>query len=63
VLASGAALSSVLYEIVPGFLLGGLACIVVSLAGRAPPEAVVRGFEASDGAFRDATSTRPPANA
>ncbi|MDQ3075315.1 MAG: sodium/proline symporter PutP [Pseudomonadota bacterium] len=48
VLPGGATLSSVLYEIVPGFLLGGLAGIVVSIAGPGPPENVVRTFEASE---------------
>lgn len=48
VLQGGAALSSVLYEMVPGFVLGGLAGILVSLAGPPPPESVVRTFEASD---------------
>ena len=48
VLGGGAALSSVLYEIVPGFLLGGLATILVSLAGSRPPESVVQTFEASE---------------
>ena len=48
VLQGGAALSSVLYEIVPGFLLGGLAVILVSLAGPRPPESVVQTFEASE---------------
>ena len=48
VLADGAALSSLLYEIVPGFVLGGLAAILVSLAGRAPPESVLRTFDASE---------------
>ena len=48
VLQGGATLSSVLYEIVPGFVLGGLAGILVSLAGPRPPENVVRTFEASE---------------
>jgi hypothetical protein len=45
-------LSSLVYEIVPGFILGGLAAIGVSLAGREPPESVVRNFEHSDAALR-----------
>ena len=48
VLEGGATLSSVLYEIVPGFLLGGLAAILFSLAGPRPPESVVRTFEISE---------------
>jgi SSS family solute:Na+ symporter/sodium/proline symporter len=45
-LPGGAALSSLIYEIVPGFLFGGLAAILVSLAGAPPPD-VVRTFEES----------------
>ncbi len=41
-------LSSIVYEIVPGFLLGGLSAILVSLAGERPPEAVVRTFDAAE---------------
>jgi len=41
-------LSSIVYEIVPGFLLGGLAAILVSLAGKGPPETVVRTFDAAE---------------
>ena len=48
VLPGGAALSSVIYEIVPGFLLCGLVAIVTSLAGSPPPEAVVRAFEEAE---------------
>jgi SSS family solute:Na+ symporter/sodium/proline symporter len=54
VLAQGATLSSVVYEIVPGFLLGGLAAILVSLGGPAPPESVVRTFEESEAELRAA---------
>lgn len=54
VLEDGAALSSLLYEIVPGFVLGGLAAILVSLAGPRPPESVVRTFEESDAELRAA---------
>jgi sodium/proline symporter len=42
----GAPLSSVVYEIVPGFLLSGLAIIVVSLLDKAPPAAVTGVFDA-----------------
>ncbi|MGA9582902.1 MAG: sodium/proline symporter PutP [Allosphingosinicella sp.] len=48
VLADGAALSSFLYEMVPGFLVCGAAAILVSLLGPPPPESVVRTFEESD---------------
>jgi SSS family solute:Na+ symporter/sodium/proline symporter len=58
VLADGAALSSIIYEIVPGFILGGLAAILVSLAGARPPESVLRTFDESDSEFR-AASRRP----
>ena len=52
VLAGGATLNSLIYEIVPGFILGGLAAIGVSLAGREPPESVVKNFEDSAAALR-----------
>jgi sodium/proline symporter len=48
VLDAGAALSSLLYEIVPGFVLGGLAAILVSLAGERPPEGVLSTFDESE---------------
>jgi SSS family solute:Na+ symporter/sodium/proline symporter len=57
VLAGGAALSSIVYEIVPGFVLGGLAAILVSLMGPPPSQSVLRTFEESDaelGAARQA---------
>ena len=54
VLSGGAALSSLIYEIVPGFLLGGLAAILVSLAGSPPPESVVRTFDESQAELRAA---------
>ena len=54
VLEGGAALSSVLYEIVPGFLLGGLAVILVSLLGPRPSDNVVRTFEASEAELEQA---------
>ena len=34
-----------LYEIVPGFLLSGLAAILVSIAGGKPPKEVIEGFK------------------
>ena len=45
VLAGGATLSSVVYEIVPGFILGGVAAVVVSLLDQPPSEQIVRTFE------------------
>ena len=50
ILPGGEPLSSLVYEIVPGFILGGLAAILVSLAGSPPPPAVVRTFEKSEAA-------------
>jgi len=55
VLENGAALSSILYEIVPGFVLGGLAAILVSLASPRPPESVLRTFDESNAEFRAAS--------
>ncbi|MBA3510558.1 sodium/proline symporter PutP [Sphingomonas sp.] len=55
VLENGAALSSLIYEIVPGFLLGGLAAIVVSLAGSPPPKSVLAKFEESEAERRALT--------
>ena len=48
VLEGGAALTTIIYEMVPGFLLCGAAAIIVSLLDKAPPEIVVRTVEASD---------------
>lgn len=45
VLPGGQALTSVIYEMIPGFLLAGLAAIVVSLAGRGPSPTMVETFE------------------
>ena len=45
VLPSGAALTTVLYEMVPGFLLSALAIVVVSLLGKAPSGEVTGVFE------------------
>jgi sodium/proline symporter len=57
VLADGATLSSVLYEIVPGFLLGGLAAVVGSLLSPRPSADVVRTFEDSEAELRAACRT------
>lgn len=48
VLKDGATLSSLLYEMVPGFVFGGLAAIIVSLAGKAPSKTVLQTFEDSE---------------
>ncbi|MGP1283108.1 MAG: sodium/proline symporter PutP [Parasphingopyxis sp.] len=45
VLADGATLSSLIYEIVPGFLVCGLVAILVSLFGRAPADSITETFE------------------
>lgn len=45
VLPSGAALTTVIYEMVPGFLLSALAIVVVSLMGKAPSGEVTGTFE------------------
>jgi Na+/proline symporter len=47
-------LSSVIYEIVPGFILCGLTAIAVSLLGAPPPPEVVRTFEESEAERRAA---------
>ncbi|WP_300974775.1 sodium/proline symporter PutP [Sphingomonas sp. LHG3406-1] len=48
VLADGRTLSSVLYEIVPGFLACLATAMLVSLAGKPPAEDVVRTFEEAE---------------
>lgn len=58
VLDGGSSLSSLVYEIVPGFLIGGLAAILVSLAGRAPSPAVVSRFEESEAVLNAARIAR-----
>ena len=58
VLDGGKTLSSIVYEIVPGFLLGGLAAIIVSLAGPPPPESVIETFERSEAERRDMSRRR-----
>ncbi len=56
VMEGGAALSSIVYEIVPGFVFGGLAAVLVSLAGSRPSESVLRTFAASEAERRALTS-------
>ena len=45
VLPSGAALTTVLYEMVPGFILSALAIVGVSLMGKAPQGEVAETFD------------------
>lgn len=54
VLEGGAALSTLLYEIVPGFVFGGLTAILVSLAGPRPSDSVLRTFDESEAELRAA---------
>jgi SSS family solute:Na+ symporter/sodium/proline symporter len=56
VLPKGATLSSLLYEIVPGFVLGGLAAVVVSLLGQRPSETVLRTFDDAEAELREASA-------
>jgi SSS family solute:Na+ symporter/sodium/proline symporter len=64
VLEGGAALTTIIYEMVPGFLNCAIAAIIVSLLDKPPPEAVIRTFEASDAqrlaARTEPQGTRPP---
>jgi sodium/proline symporter len=48
VLEGGASLSSIVYEMVPGFLLCGVVAVAVSLAGRDPEEAVLAAYDAAE---------------
>jgi len=50
----GAGLSSVIYEMVPGFILSFLTIIVVSLIGKAPPAAVTETFDAVEAELAEA---------
>jgi SSS family solute:Na+ symporter/sodium/proline symporter len=54
VLPSGAALTTVLYEMVPGFLLSALAIVAVSLTGRPPEAGVAATFEAVEARLAEA---------
>ena len=56
VLPDGAKLGSVIYEIVPGFILATLATVIVSLMGR-PPESVVATFDQAKAELRAARSS------
>ena len=57
VLEGGAALTTLIYEMVPGFLVCGIAAILVSLVDKPPPEEVVRTFDDSDSERRAARAT------
>ncbi|MGZ9100824.1 MAG: sodium/proline symporter PutP [Brevundimonas sp.] len=54
VLADGAKLSSLIYEIVPGFVFSFLAIVGVSLMGRPPEAGVTATFEAVEAALAEA---------
>ena len=54
VLPGGETLSSVIYEMVPGFVLSFLAILLVSRLDAAPGEAVVRTFDAVEDELKDA---------
>ncbi|MBA3049341.1 MAG: sodium/proline symporter PutP [Alphaproteobacteria bacterium] len=54
VLADGGKLSSVIYEIVPGFVFSFLAIVLVSLMGKAPAASVTDTFEAVEAALAEA---------
>lgn len=54
VLPSGAALTTVLYEMVPGFILSALAIVGVSLMGKAPTGEVADTFDAVEAKLAEA---------
>jgi SSS family solute:Na+ symporter/sodium/proline symporter len=51
VLADGQTLSSVIYEIVPGFLACGGVAILVSLTGKAPAPSITDTFDRAQAAL------------
>lgn len=51
VLGNGATLSTVIYEIVPGFIACAVAAVVVSLAGKAPEGEIVETFDKAQAAL------------
>ncbi|QDP20231.1 sodium/proline symporter PutP [Sphingomonas xanthus] len=53
VLAEGEALSSLIYEIVPGFIVCAATAVLVSLADREPPETILRTFEEAEKVLRE----------
>lgn len=61
VLPSGAALTTVLYEMVPGFILSFLAIVGVSLMGRAPTGEVAATFDAVRARLDEARRPLPAA--
>ena len=58
VLPDGEALTSLVYEMVPGFLICTVTAVVVSLLDRPPPESVVRTFEVAQAERRGARLDR-----
>jgi sodium/proline symporter len=63
VLADGAKLGSLIYEIVPGFILSFLAIVVVSLMGKAPTGEVAETFDAVQAGLAEAKRGPAPAAA
>jgi SSS family solute:Na+ symporter/sodium/proline symporter len=57
-LAGGATLNSLIYEIVPGFLLCGATAMLVSLLGAPPPPEVVQVFEETQRELAEARVSR-----
>lgn len=62
VLPSGAALTTVLYEMVPGFILSFLAIVAVSLMGKAPTGAVADTFDAVEAKLAEARAPEAAAS-
>jgi SSS family solute:Na+ symporter/sodium/proline symporter len=54
VLEGGATLSSLIYEMIPGFLACAAAAIGVSLVGAPPPPHVLQNFDESEAERREA---------
>ena len=61
VLADGAVLGTLVYEIVPGFILSFLAIVVVSLMGKAPTGEVAETFDRVVAGLAEARGPRKPA--
>ncbi|MDI1282650.1 sodium/proline symporter PutP [Brevundimonas sp.] len=59
-LAGGATLSSLIYEIVPGFAFSFIAIVVVSLMGKAPTGEVAETFDAVVAGLAEARGPRKP---
>ncbi|MBI2260154.1 MAG: sodium/proline symporter PutP [Caulobacterales bacterium] len=62
VLPSGAALTTVLYEMVPGFILSALAIVAVSLMGKAPAGEVTGTFDAVRAKLAEAKASEAAAS-